>query len=79
MKARVITVVVRMPEDEAGKAVVNGAIKALEPYQTGMSMEDEMTILELIEDHDDFDPSIAKEARAKAQEMQDAACAGTTH
>lgn len=68
-----------MPEDEEGTAVINGAIKALEPYQTGMSMEDEMTILELIEGHDDFDPSIAENARAKAQEMQDAACAGTTH
>lgn len=40
---------------------------------TAMSLEDEMTILEFIENHPDFDQSIGEEARAKTVEMHKAA------
>lgn len=44
-------------------------MKALQPFQTAMSLEDEMTVLELIEQHPDFDESIAVEARAAAAKL----------
>lgn len=59
------TIVIRMPEGEAEKKLVNQSLKALEPFRTAMSIEDDMTILELIENHPDFDEAIAEEARAE--------------
>ena len=44
-----VTIVIRMPDDDAQKAEVQRALKQLEPHQTGMSLEDEMTVLEMIE------------------------------
>lgn len=60
-----VTLVIRMPEDEADKQKVSDALDQLKPFKTGMSIEDEMTVLELIENHEDFDASIADEARAQ--------------
>lgn len=34
-----------------------------------MALEDESTVLELIEQHEDFDESIAAEARAQMREL----------
>lgn len=67
--SKYFTVVVRMPEGEADKQQVEAALKALEPFRTGMSLEDEMTVLELIEEHPDFDRSIGDEARRGAQKL----------
>lgn len=64
-----VTLVIRMPEDEAEKQKVTEALDLLEPFKTGVSIEDEMTILELIENHDEFDAAIADEARAKTLEL----------
>lgn len=64
-----VTVVIRMPEDEASKERVREGLKLLEPHQTGMSLEDEMTVLELIEQHEDFESHIGDDARAKAAEL----------
>lgn len=58
-----------MPEGQAEKQQVSQAMKALQPFQTAMSLEDEMTVLELIEQHPDFDESIAVEARADAAKL----------
>lgn len=63
------TIVIRTPADEAGKQQIRKALDLLKPYQTGMSLEDEMTVLELIEEHEDFDSSIADEARERASAL----------
>lgn len=68
-----VTVVIRMPEDAAGKEQVREGLRLLDPHKTAMSLEDEMTVLELIEQHEDFKPHIADEARAKAAEIHAAA------
>ena len=49
------------------------ALKQLEPHQTGMSLEDEMTVLEMIEQHPDFSEHIADEARTQTKELHAAA------
>lgn len=67
--SKYVTLVIRMPEDPAEKQQVSQAMKALEPFRTAMSLEDEMTVLELIEQHPDFDESIAVEARAQAVKL----------
>lgn len=64
-----ITVVVRVPNDDAGKKTLNAGLDALKPFQTAMSLEDEMTVLELIEQNEEFDSNIADEARAKTREL----------
>lgn len=66
-----VTLVIRMPEDEAEKQQASEAIKALEPYRTAMSLGDEITVLDLIEQHPDFDEYIADEARAEARRLQE--------
>lgn len=63
------TIVIRMPTDDAGKAAVRQALNLLKPHQKAMSLEDEMTTLELIEQHPDFDESIATEARRRTVEL----------
>ncbi|MBQ0916847.1 hypothetical protein KBW71_00085 [Hydrogenophaga aromaticivorans] len=67
--SKFITIVVRMPSDEAGKASVQQALKLLEPHQTAMSLEDEMTTLEKIEQHPDFEEHIADDARRQVAEL----------
>ncbi len=67
------TIVIRMPEDAEGKAQVQQALELLEPHKTAMSLEDEMTVLELIEGHEDFQEHIADDARAKTKELHAAA------
>jgi len=67
--SKYVTIVIRMPEDEAEKQQVSDALKSLEGFKTAMSLEDEMTILEMIEQHEDFDTTIADEARAKTLEL----------
>lgn len=64
-----VTIVVRMPEGEVEKQQVAKAMALLEPFKTGMSLEDEMTVLEMIEQHEDFDATIADEARVRAREL----------
>lgn len=63
------TIVIRMPADEAGKEAVQQAMRLLEPHRTAMSLEDEMTTLEMIEQHPDFDECIAEDARNKVAEL----------
>lgn len=63
------TIVIRMPADEEGKKQVQAGLALLAPHQTAMSIEDEMTVLELIEQHEDFPDYIADEARAKTAKL----------
>ena len=63
------TIVIRMPEDADGKRQVQEGLKLLEPHRTAMSIEDEMTVLEMIEQHEDFPEYIADEAREKTKEL----------
>lgn len=58
-----ITIVIRTPIDPDEKAILHKAIEAIRPYQTCMSLEDEATILDMIENHPDFDTNIAEDAR----------------
>lgn len=67
--SKFVTIVVRMPIDEAGKATVQQALKLLEPHRTAMSLEDEMTKLEMIEQHPDFDEHIAEDAAKQVAEL----------
>ena len=71
--SKYITIVIRMPEDVEGTAQVQQGLKFLEPHKTAMSLEDEMTVLELIEGHEDFQEHVAADARAKTKEFQAAA------
>ncbi len=68
-----VTIVIRIPNDTTQKLEVQHALKLLEPYRTGMSLEDEMTVLEMIEQHPGFPEHIATEARAQTQKLHAAA------
>lgn len=58
------TFVIRMPDDAEAKKQAQNGLRLLEPFRTAMSTEDEMSILECIEQHEDFPEYIAEEARA---------------
>ena len=66
--SKFVTYVIRLPEDqEATREIVNGVRALVEKNGgeiTGTSNEDEMTILEMIDQHEDFREYIADEARA---------------
>jgi len=64
-----ITYVVRMPEDPDERRVVEQALQVLRPHATAMSLEDEMTVLDFIEEHPDFSEHIAEDARKRAKEV----------
>ncbi|HDR9133233.1 hypothetical protein KDX16_30970 [Burkholderia vietnamiensis] len=64
-----VTIVVRKPTDESGMQQVKQGLELLRPFQTAMSLEDEMTVLELIEQHPDFDEAIAEDARRRTTEL----------
>ena len=68
-KNEVCAYVIRLPDDPEARTLVQQALDTLKPYATGMSLEDEMTVLDLIEQHPDFDTSIADEARKQAKAM----------
>lgn len=64
-----VTVVVRMPEDPLEKASVKSGLELLAPHTTAMSLEDEMTTLELVENHPDFPLHISDDARSQVAEI----------
>ena len=68
-----MTVVFRMPKDSESRKRFSTALQLGGSFHggeiTGMSLEDEMTVLELIEQHEDFDTAIADDARAKTKEL----------
>lgn len=73
------TIVIRMPEDQASRDKIAEGLKILQPYQTAMSIEDEMTVLELIEQHPEFPAYIAEEAREETAKLHAAAEAATAY
>jgi hypothetical protein len=72
-----LTVVIRMPKDAEDRKRLSATLqlggKFCGGQITGMSLEDEMTVLECIEQHEDFDESIAEDARAKTKQIHAAA------
>ena len=70
---RYLTVVIRVPDATEERRKVSNGLKLIAPFQTAMSLEDEMTVLELIEQHEDFEDYIADDARANAAELHAAA------
>ncbi|PNE59586.1 hypothetical protein A8H39_00095 [Paraburkholderia fungorum] len=70
-----VTLVIRKPQDTADAKKVQEALETLRPFQTAMSIEDEMTVLELIEQHPDFDESISEDARRQTAELHARAAA----
>jgi hypothetical protein len=69
MKSMVITIAVLVPEGKQDRYQLDAVLKMLAPYQFAMSLEDDMTILELIEEDDEFDSLIAERARLGAKEL----------
>lgn len=71
------TYVIRFPEDSAARERIVQGIRELVEKNAGditaVSNEDEMTVLDMIEEHDDFADYIADEARAKAKALLAAA------
>nr|WP_019366186.1 hypothetical protein [Pseudomonas luteola] len=77
--SKFLTYVIRLPEDQEAKTAINAGVRALVEKHggeiTAASNEDEMTILDLIENHKDFLEYIADEARVQAKEL----CAKAVH
>lgn len=75
--SKFVTYVIRLPEaQEAKLRIVNAVRELVEKHGgeiTGASNEDEMTVLDMIEQHDDFADHVADEARAKTRELHAAA------
>ncbi|WP_434676675.1 hypothetical protein [Pseudomonas sp. D3-10] len=71
--SKFVTYVIRLPEDQEAKSkIVNGVRALVESHGgeiTAASTEDEMTVLDMIEQHEDFPEYIANEARAQAKEL----------
>lgn len=67
--ANYTTIVIRVPDDPTGKQQIFKALRLLDPYQRGISLEDELTFLECITHHEKFDHSIIEDAKAKMAEL----------
>lgn len=68
-----LTIVIRNPSEAAEQEAVAQALAALQPYQVAMSLEDEMTLIECIENHDDLPGHVIQEARAQRDKIHRAA------
>lgn len=68
-----ITVVIRMPESPDDRKKIADALQLGGSFHEGrvvaMSLEDEMTVLDCIEQHEDFPDHIADEARAMTEAL----------
>lgn len=68
-----LTYVIRFPDDmKHRRAIVEGIRELVEKHGgevCGMSVEDEMTILDKIEQHEDFPDYIAEDARKATLEL----------
>ena len=71
--SKFVTYVIRLPDDQESKTAINTGLRALIEKHggeiTAASNEDEMTILDMIENHDDFPTHIADEARTEAKKL----------
>lgn len=68
-----ITVVIRMPESPGNRKKIADALQLGSSFHGGLivdkSLEDEMTVLDCIEQHEDFPDHIADEARAMTEAL----------
>lgn len=69
--SKYMTIVIRMPEDESELEKVQEAIEVLKGHSTGMSLEDEMTVLDMIEQHPEFADHIADDARRDTKRLHE--------
>lgn len=71
--SKFLTYVIRLPEDQEAMTAISTGVRALVEKHggeiTAASNEDEMTILDMIENHEDFPEYIADDARAQAKEL----------
>lgn len=67
------TSVIRLPDNPvSSRAIMEGMRQLVERHGgeiTGASKEDEMSVLDMIEQHEDFDGYIADEARVRVKEL----------
>ena len=68
-----VTYVIRLPEAQDAKRAVTAGVRELVESHGGeitrMSNEDEMTVLDLIERHEDIQGHIVDEARVQAKSL----------
>lgn len=68
-----VTYAIQLPDNaEAKKQILNGIRDLVEKHGgeiTGLSNEDEMSVLDMIEQHENFQSYIADEARKQASEL----------
>jgi hypothetical protein len=75
-----MTLVVRVPTNAEDRARLDEGYELLRPYLSASSCDDEMTILELIEQHEDFPEHIANRAREQTRALHaQAALADNEH
>ena len=67
-----VTLVIQKPAEDKGRMLVQQAMDALIPYVTAMSLDDEMSVLDMVINHEDFREHILEDARARLQDMPDA-------
>ncbi len=65
MNPSVLTLVIRMPVDPRALSAVTAALRVLEPYTTGLSQDDEMTVMDMADAHEDMPAHILDEARTR--------------
>lgn len=75
--SKYITTVIQLPNDPAARQKICDTLKVGGLFHggrvTGMSAEDEMSLLQQIEAHVDFDPQILEDARAAICALSDPA------
>lgn len=64
--SKFVTIVIRTPDDVEGKAKVSQAMDLLQPYTTAMSLEDEMTKWDMLEQHPDLPKHVIEDAEIQA-------------
>ncbi|GGM25360.1 hypothetical protein ACFQDN_21860 [Pseudomonas asuensis] len=77
--SKFVTYVIRLPKGQDAKTKITTGVRTLVKKHggeiTAASNEDEMTILDMIEQHEDFPKHIAEDARTQAKEL----CAKAGH
>lgn len=68
---RYLTLVVQKQHDPESEKRIKQGLELLQPFISAMSLEDEISILEFIENHPDFDSEIGDEARAQVNQLHD--------
>jgi hypothetical protein len=65
-KPNFVTLVIRVPQDGESAVLVQDCLEKLAPFTTAMSLQDEMSVLDFVEEHPEMDHSVLADAREKA-------------